>query len=78
MMLPVVVGPEQAGVIVKQKHDAFSNLLSGVVSEGSGAGWHEHLVHWPVLPPSGHQLLFRVKRKGFFKCPVQKPLPSNN
>lgn len=55
----------QAGIMVKQKHDAFSSLLSLVVPAERGAGWHEHPVHWPVLPPSGHQLLlFRDKPGG--------------
>lgn len=44
-----------------------------------GAGWHEHPVHWPVLPPSGHQLLlFRDKTQGGLKCLVQKPLSSDS
>lgn len=37
MMLPVVGGPGQAGVRVKQKHDAFSSLPSGAVPEERGA-----------------------------------------
>lgn len=37
--------PGQAGIIVKQKHDASFNLLPLVVPAERGAGWHEHPVH---------------------------------
>lgn len=52
----------QAGRVVKQKYDTFSNLLSLVAAAEREAGCHEDPVHWPVLPPSGHRLLlFRDK-----------------
>lgn len=71
--------PGQAGIMVKQKRDTFSNLLPLVAPAERGAGWHEHPVHWPVLPPSGHQLLlFRDKTQGGLKCLVQKPLSSDS
>lgn len=67
MMLPAVEGPGQAGVIVKQKRDAISNLLSMAVPGEKGADWHEHPVHWPAVPPSGHQQrLFQGERQRFY------------
>lgn len=70
MTLPVGQGPGQAGVVVKEKHDAFSNFLSVTVPEERGAGWYKYPVRWPVLPLSRHQLLFWLKRQGFLKCQV--------
>lgn len=58
----------QTGIMVKHKPDAFFHVLSLAVLAERGAGWHEHPVHWPVLPPSGHQLLLL-----WDKTQVQKP-----